>query len=246
MNEHVDELLALYALGGLEPDELEIVTAHLAGCAACRAEAERILSLVAAVAAVAPARAPDPRLRARVLSRAGIVSRSQPQTAPLTRPAPASRRRLWPAWLATSAALVLVGLLGWNLYLTNQVAELRGQVQDTRDAVALVSSPTSQEVALQGQGNFATAAGSAYIDQQSHSVVLIVEHLPPLPVDKTYQAWIITDQGPQSAGLFQVGDTGWGMNWLEKRYAPGGAIGVSLEPQGGSAKPTQVVLLGKP
>ena len=245
MNEHVDELLALYALGGLEPDELAIVTAHLAGCATCRAEAERMLSLVATVATVAPPRAPDPRLRARVLSRAGVRARSRPAQSQAKRPA-APRRLLRPAWLTAVAALVLVGLLGWNIYLTNQVSQLAAQLLDTRNAVALVSAPSSQEIALQGQGSFTTSAGSAYVDPQSQSVVLIVEHLPPPPGDKTYQAWIITEQGPQSAGLFQVGHSGWGMSWLDGRYATGGAIGVSLEPQGGSPKPTQVVLLGKP
>jgi anti-sigma-K factor RskA len=74
--------------------------------------------------------------------------------------------------------------------------------------------------------------------------VLVVQQLKPLAPDMTYQAWIITDAGPRSAGIFRVSEAGMGMTLLEAPYAPGSAIGVSLEPAGGSPQPTQVVLLG--
>ena len=43
--------------------------------------------------------------------------------------------------------------------------------------------------------------------------------------------------------LIRVSDNGWGMTWLSMPYVQGGVIGVSLEPQGGSSQPTQVVLV---
>jgi len=72
MNEHVNDLLALYALDGLEPDERRVVETHLAVCAACQAEAEREARLVAVLAEGIPTAAPDPRLRAKTLARLGI------------------------------------------------------------------------------------------------------------------------------------------------------------------------------
>ncbi|MND06104.1 Anti-sigma-K factor rskA [compost metagenome] len=58
-----------------------------------------------------------------------------------------------------------------------------------------------------------------------------------------YQAWIITETGPQSAGMVNVSRSGWGMSWLSVPYPEQGRIGVSVEPEGGSETPTEVVLL---
>jgi anti-sigma-K factor RskA len=98
-------------------------------------------------------------------------------------------------------------------------------------------------MALMGQGSWMQASGRAYVDPTSRNVVLVVEHLQPPAEGQTYQAWIITDDGPQSAGLVNVSRSGWGMSWLSEPYPEDGVIGVSVEPEGGSAWPTEVVLL---
>jgi anti-sigma-K factor RskA len=254
MNEHVDDLLALYALGGLEPDELRAVTDHLAICATCRAEADRQTALVAAVAGSVPARAPDPRLRAQVLARAGVSP--QPTNAASTRPAPAPpapRARAgaarvrqpiaWGRWLAGAAALLMAGLIGWNMFLTNQVLTLQRRVTYNQNALSLIAGANTAHMPLVGQGSFGTAGGNAYIDQTTKDIVIVVQQLQPLPDDQTYQAWLIDSKGPTNAGLFRVSDRGWGMAWLSLPYEQGSTIGVSLEPKDGSPQPTHVVLL---
>lgn len=241
MTEHVDELLALYALGGLEPAEQQQVETHLPNCAACRAEARLQRAVVGLVATSVAPRAPDLRLRARVLARAGVRSAPSPR-----RPVEA-RPRNWlalPRWLVAGLTLVLAVLTGWNVYLTRQLGDIQTQLRWSTGAVALISAPTTETIPLAGQGEFAVAAGEAYVAGDSQDVVLIVRHLYPPANDETYQAWIITDRGPVSAGLFQTTDTGWGMAWLDIPFTPGSAIGVSVEPLGGSAEPTEVVLLG--
>jgi len=248
MNEHVVDLLALYALGGLEADELKTVADHLAVCAACRAEADRQEALVAVLAASAPARTPDPRLRAATLARAGITSTAVPAARPRpARPAPSAERQplrlSWPRWLTAGLAVLMVAVLGWNVFLTNQVVTLQHRVQYNQNALALIAGSDTAHVPLVGQGAFAAADGNAYIDQKTMDIVLVVQKLQPLPPDQTYQAWVISSQGPVSAGTFQVSENGWGMAWLDVPYVQGGAIGVSLEPKAGSPKPTHVVLL---
>ena len=84
MSEHVDELLALYALGGLEAAELKAVTEHLAICPTCQAEAQRQAALVSTLAASVPPRAPDPRLRAQMLARVGVAPSPQARKARLS------------------------------------------------------------------------------------------------------------------------------------------------------------------
>jgi len=244
MSEHVDELLALYALGGLEPAELIAVTEHLAVCPTCQAEADRQLALVSAVAASVPPRAPAPRLRAELLSKLTsappLLRRQVPAPA---RPARPLVRLGLPTWLGAGLAVLAVGLIGWNIYLTGQVVSLQHRVQYNQNALALIAGANTAEMPLMGQGTFAAAGGNAYIDQKTRDVVLVVQQLQPLRPDQTYQAWIIGKQGPVSAGLFGVSDNGWGMTWLNMPYVQGGAIGVSLEPKSGSPQPTHVVLI---
>ncbi len=243
--EHDDilELLPLYVLDGLEPAERDRVAAHLDGCPSCQAEAGRLRALVSTLAASVPPKAPDPALRARVLQRA---TNRQPDRLPTPAipQAPLRRRPSPSVWLARATTVLALGLIVWNVMLTMHLQALSRQDERSQAAIALMSAPDTSEISLAGQGNFSTANGKAFIDPQSSQVVLVVQHMQPLAPEKTYQAWIITDDGPKSAGTFQVSDAGMWMGWLDAPYAAGGAIGVSLEPAGGSAQPTQVVLVG--
>src|SRR5262245_7638948 len=66
---HVDDLLEAYALGALEPTEVDFVERHLEHCASCRALAEQLRRLADVLLTVVPQVAPPPALRARVLDR---------------------------------------------------------------------------------------------------------------------------------------------------------------------------------
>jgi anti-sigma-K factor RskA len=239
MNEHVDDLLALYALGGLEADEARRVDAHLTQCAPCRALAKQEQQLVLAVAAATPPRAPDSRLKARLLAQVGAV-----QSKPARH---TDRQPNWlalPRWVLAGLSLALALLAGWNVYLTREIQTLQRQVRGSTSAVALISSPDTAAITLEGRGAMPSASGQAYVDFDSQDVVLIVRRLEPLPADKIYQAWVVTDDGPKSAGLMDVNANGWGMTWLDVPFVSGGWVCVSVEPSGGSLEPTEVVLWG--
>jgi anti-sigma factor RsiW len=247
MNEHVVDLLALYALDGLEPDERAMVEAHLATCAACRAEAEREAALVGVLAASLPEVKPDPRLRAATLARVGIKSAPPPRSRPV-QPAPARDPRPgWltlPRWVPVAFSVVMAVLAGWNVFLTGQINTLNRQLQGSTQAMAIMANNATTLIQLAAADGTGAEVGHAYVSDDSQNVVLVVEDLDPLATNQTYQAWLITDNGPQSAGLFSVTPTGWGMTELTIPFTPGAAIGVSREPAGGSAAPTDVVLLG--
>ncbi len=247
--EHVHELLPLYALGALEPAEQALVEAHLPVCAECHTEADELLLVAHSLAATVPARQPDARVRAAVLGRLGGQSgRTAPRPLPALRPTASARPAATPRrrainWPMAAMLAGLVGLLVWNVYLTDRVNSLQQQYRAQAAAVALISSPITASAALMGQGPYGGASGRAYIDPTSRNVVLVVEHLTPLAEGQVYQAWIITDAGPQSAGLVNVSRSGWGMSWLSEPYPEQALIGVSVEPAGGSSSPTEVVLL---
>jgi anti-sigma-K factor RskA len=245
MNDHIDDLLALHALGGLEVEAAERIEAHLSQCAACRREADEMETLVAAIAVSVPARTPPERVRAALLLR---LAAPQPAARPARLPPDAKAPRRLAGWLRrlAPAALVaaLIGLAAWNLYLTTQLARLRQLYGSYAAAVALISSPATESFPLQAQGEYPLASGRAYVDAQTNSTVLVVERMGQLREGQTYQAWFITPEGPVSAGLFTVARSGWGMTWLALPYREGSAVGVSLEPEGVSPHPSEVVLLG--
>lgn len=248
--EHVTDLLPLYALGALEADEQAQVEAHLPQCPTCQAEAAELMALTASLAAAVPSRRPRPGLRAAVLQRIAETPRARVAPVAASRSRPPAAARPPARWLAVNwgmAAVVaaLAGLLAWNVYLTRRVNSLQAQYRQQAAAVALISSPQTESMALYGQGQWLSASGRAYVDPTSRNVVLIVEHLAPLPAGQTYQAWIITDAGPKNAGLVNVSRSGWGMSWLTTPYPDQGVIGVSVEPAGGSERPSEVVLLEK-
>jgi anti-sigma-K factor RskA len=238
MSDHVDELLALHALGGLEPDEASRVEQHLVECAPCRAEADAMRAVVGLIAQAAPAQQPRGEVRTRLMQRLWAK-------APEGAPRPVGRRTAW-AFAALSAALILA-LFGWNFYLNTQLNSLRRQLNRQEQYMSVLLSTNRREIVLAAQNQDPGNRARAYLDPNTRAMVVIIDHLPPLGPDKTYQLWLITDAGPQPSILLGVNEQGWGMTSMKVPEAQANfdAIGVSVEPAGGSQTPTEVVLLGE-
>jgi anti-sigma-K factor RskA len=137
--EHVEELIALYALGGLDDGDAGRVSEHLATCESCRRLADETLATVALLPYAAPPVMPAAETKARLMAR--VQGAPAPAEA---RPAPARARtdvaaergdsfleRLAAAWrqlapvLATASLVLALVLTALNLSLLNQLSELR-------------------------------------------------------------------------------------------------------------------------
>ena len=67
--------------------------------------------------------------------------------------------------------------------------------------------------------------------------VLVAENMPPAPEGKTYQIWVIKGDTPKPSGLFEPrGDSIAAV--LENPVEGADAVAVTVEPEGGSRKPT--------
>jgi hypothetical protein len=116
--DQVRDLLPDYALGGVSEIEEAGVRRHLRGCAACRADAEKLDQGLALFAAAAHEADPPDELKNRVL-RVLTDEWSEPETLPGERPG-RFRRFTARSMLALAAAFVLVaGALAWGV--SNQV-----------------------------------------------------------------------------------------------------------------------------
>ncbi|MDR6906827.1 anti-sigma-K factor RskA [Agromyces sp. 3263] len=103
-----------------------------------------------------------------------------------------------------------------------------------REMAAIASAPDAQsqthEVPGGGEITLVTSAAKGRSG-------VVVDGLPPLEAGQTYELWYIDDSGAAAAGTF---DANGGETWrvLDGSFSPGVAVGVTVEPEGGSAQPT--------
>ena len=183
-------------------------------------------------------------------------------------PAPPPRRFEF-GWLAAAATAVAALFVVWlDFGAQRQLVQLRAdltvrntqlnqlsqlvqvmelQLQQNQGQLAFLANPT-QIVPLAGTDKAPTAGGVFY--QHDSRALLVLHGLPPLPADQTYQLWLIPAQGdPTPAGLLAVPSVE--PNRLQVSLPENAlayqAIGVSIEPAGGSPLPTvaNIVLVGE-
>ena len=81
-----------------------------------------------------------------------------------------------------------------------------------------------------------TGNGRLVVDAEGRAA-LVLTNLGPAPSGKTYQAWIIEDDNPISAGIFP-GDDGFDVVLVDGDVADGEVVAVTLEKAGGAETPT--------
>ncbi len=139
--------------------------------------------------------------------------------------------------LALAAASVLVvGLLSWNVLLQDQVRDLSGQVEEARAEQPARDAGEAQTIELKGTwAEQGASAEVAPIDEDR--VILVAEDMPPVPENKTCQIWVIRDDVPSPSGLFDP-DGNMTATAITRPIEKADAIAVTVEPAGGSPKPT--------
>ena len=227
MEAGIHELTAGYALDALDPDERRAYEAHLVGCEQCQHELESFWETTEALAVAASGPAPSPALRQRIL--ADVRAEPPQNVVPL---APRRSRRVVPV-LAGVAAVAAVVALALGIYATSVSSDL----DETRDALArsrvgaaLVADPTSRTVEM------APGGGRLFVALDGQAA-LVLPDLGEAPAGKTYQAWVIEDGNPISAGTFP-GENGIDVVLLDGDVAEGEVVAVTLERAGGAEKPS--------
>ncbi|MAT97798.1 MAG: hypothetical protein CL608_11690 [Anaerolineaceae bacterium] len=137
MNEQIEELLAVYALGGLSPEEEAEVEAYLAENPQAAALLEDAYAAVALLPYTAPPVDPSSEAEAALFARveADLAAQAEPvrRTAVSTSPQPTlwdQIRAFFSLPLVTAVSLgTAVLLLIWGLSLNSQVQELNQDVQ---------------------------------------------------------------------------------------------------------------------
>ncbi len=256
----IEDLIDLYTLGALEPDEMALVEEHLAQSPRARAILEQSKQVVSALAWAPEQHDPPAGAYERFRQRVAPAT-ATPQAAPARRepvPAPAAPgfgerlralfapQQRWGSALAAVLLLIALGVGGWNLSLRRQVADLSASVAQYREVTALLSEPATRLVALTGASQ--SASTQLLINPERHEGYLVTAGLDPLPANQSYQLWMITDGQPLSMIVFATDAQGNAAVAMANLPAAGSqnSFGITIEPAGGSAQPTSTpILLGE-
>jgi anti-sigma-K factor RskA len=207
-------LVAPYALHALDDEECRAFEQHLAVCERCREELAGLKEAAASLAYGAVGPAPPPELRDRILTQARS-ERSNVASLP-------QRRRSWTAPLAAAAAIAVSVAIGLGVWTATRPSS-------TNPFTNVVAQAGSRVIPMGDQGALAVARDGR---------AAFVLRVPKAPAGKTYEAWVIRDDGIKPAGLFGGGGDASVVE-LSRRVPRGSVIGVTVEKAGGAPQPTQ-------
>jgi anti-sigma-K factor RskA len=153
----------------------------------------------------------------------------------------ASRRRLPTRWLLTAAAAVAVALVGLTFFLVN-----RGTTT-TNDADALrqcVSSAADREQKSTAPGS--TGQTTVVVSASCGGALLTFQDVPALDATKTYQLWVISGDQTRSVATLTPDADGTMPETVAAVHLGDTALGVTVEPAGGSPAPTTTPVITVP
>ena len=251
-NERFEDLKDAYVLGALPEEERLSFEDYLAAHPERQAEIDE-LGAVAGLLAFSPQeQEPSPELRNRIME---VV---EAEAAPRRDTRRSVSARIGDYLSVRSlalgaAALLVIGLLSWNVMLQGQVEDLQGRVQDAQGQVQDLQAQVEQDkrqlqqsrtIAL--EGSWADQGANAELASiHKNQIILVARDMPSVPEDRTCQIWVISDDVPKPSGLFRP-DGNMTAAPITNSIKKGDVIAVTVEPAGGSKKPTSdPVLLAK-
>jgi anti-sigma-K factor RskA len=93
-----------------------------------------------------------------------------------------------------------------------------------------------------------TTGGSATVvmSHRASALVFTAAGLPALARSRAYELWLMGPAGPRAAGLLPAARHGMSGPMVVSGLAPGDKVGLTVEPAGGSARPTSppILMLG--
>jgi anti-sigma factor RsiW len=233
MTEHdVHTLTGAYAADALPDDERHAFDDHLEQCPACRQEVAELSATTARLGAAVAAPAPA-AMRARVLAEVARTRQVSPVVTSL-----AERRNALPWFrqpLAVAASILVVIAMGLGVF-----AATENRRADRAQQIAAVATDPNREESTHS----VSSGGSSTLIAAGDRAIFRANGVKSLPDDRTYQLWIINASGAHSVGVLGRAGSGDISRFVEG-VAPTDTIGLTVEPKGGSKKPTTtpVVLL---
>ena len=230
--ERFEDLKEPYVLNALPENERREMEEYLMTHPELQSEIDDLGAVASLLALSPPEQEPSPQLRKNLLNnvRTGSNHPSESGIPFSTR----VREFFNVPRLALGAAVlaVLVGLAAWNVSLQNQNSDLQGSVRSLQSQTQQKQTDT---YALKGSGTAQNVSGEV-VKLKKHTV-LMADHIPSIPENRTYQIWVIKNGVPKSAGVFNPHD-GRAAAMVTISLKNADTVAVTIEPSGGSPEPT--------
>ncbi len=245
-------MAGVYALDGIDDDaERSRFEHHLRRCQQC-ADEVRGMSATVTRLAFAATQQPPPQMRERVLAAAARTRQLPPafehgRSAGEARQRRAGRsvRQSRPvprlAWGVVAASLVVI------VVLTTVLLRIQGELNRVNAHQAAITrvleAPDARAVTERTSlGGTATVVYS----HARHVLILTSAHLPPPPRGKVYELWLLGPPRVRAAGLLPTTARGHTTPVLVNGVVHGDQIGMTVEPAGGTSRPTTKPILVLP
>ena len=242
---HVLDSLPVYALGSLDIDEATHVEKHLLSCLICRNESIAFQAVAEQLSFAAPMAVPSSGLKDRLMQRVQAAHPGQPVVQAPRRP---WLERLLPVWgLASLGLILLLGILNLSLWQRLNQLELV-HTAALRRATLATAPGGMRAISLNATDQAPGATGFVVVGADGRNGAVVVDGLPPLDESLEYQLWLIRDGQRTSGAVFSTDEKNYGGTRIRAsdsllEYS---AVGITIEPAGGSPQPTGAQVLGGP
>jgi len=250
MDKQIEELLPFYVLGALTDEEREQVETYLRAHPEARAQLDEMSKTVSALPYGTKPVEPARRTKNALMARIAVDERARAPKADQPFRRGVRGENIIRTFTLGIATLAIV----WVMILNSQIGRLRSEISNLNNALIAQSNelqqinaklpqtplPETVTISLKGTDVRPQAQGQLIADPNSQSAVLVISGLAKLQPGKTYQVWLIDGGGPKSAGLLAVDANGQGVLIVTSELSIGSfqALGISVEPNGGSKQPT--------
>jgi anti-sigma factor RsiW len=252
-DDDIHDLSGAYVVDAVDDAERALFEAHLADCPACQSE---VASLRAAAGhlSLGTVTTPPPSLRESVLRDISAVrplpplvtSREEPAPEPVAASASASAAPAVPTTLEakrTERARRAPRLQRWLVGVAAAaVLATGGAIWHPWSPQKISVQPTAMQQVLQSQDaeRFTTNVGAATAtivrSPSLKKAVIVTANMPAAPAGKVYELWLQQGKTMVRAGLMPPGQANTVL--LDGNAASANGVGITIEPTGGSDKPT--------
>jgi hypothetical protein len=235
-------LTGAYAVDAIDDQsELGRFERHLRHCQQCASEVRGMTETATRLGFAASQPAP-PALRDRVLTSVARTGQLPPAAARhRSRAAPRPGRMLRLGWVAAAVSLVVI------IGLTTALLQTQGRLDRARSQraalAAVLAAPDARAITR------ATSAGgtaTVVYSLRKHSLIVTLARLPSPPAGKVYELWLLGPPRVRPAGLLPAAARGRSAPVLVDGLVSGDQLGLTVEPAGGTSRPTTTPILVLP
>lgn len=237
------ESIPAMALGALDEHDRLAISTHIATCSGCCEQYRHFTEVSHCMLETVPQRMPPAALKRAIMMAIELPTENR-----------AERLVRWfrhaitlPGWVLGSAVMtgvLVIGVIGYRyMGLAGQRDQLTRQLQEQQLVVSVMSRSDRQSFTMTGTVTAKDANATLMFVPDASTGILLVHNLASLPENQSYQLWLIDSSGKRDSGaVFNLAPGQDGTATLII-YAPQALnnyvkCGVSIEPRGGSPKPT--------